>query len=68
MNPKTVFAQSTGIVMDIINEEYGVILGEFEQNNFQTILFHRSNAFLFKTKLADSKLTEIFMEGKFLKI
>lgn len=62
-DPRVVFAISEGIILDVINEEYGVILGEFQRNVFQSILFHRSNAFLFKMSLAHSKLNEIFIEG-----
>ncbi|XP_012250866.2 uncharacterized protein LOC105683091 [Athalia rosae] len=62
-NPRAVFATTEGFILEILNEEYGVILGEFKRNIFQTILFHRSNAFLFGMSLANTKLTEIFIDG-----
>jgi len=62
-NPRTLFSNGYGYIFDILNDEFGVILGCFKTNVFQTILFHRKNAFLFKTSLARAKLTEIFVEG-----
>ncbi|XP_012273671.1 uncharacterized protein LOC105696079 [Orussus abietinus] len=60
---RNIFITGQGILLDIVNEEYGILLGEFKPNDFQPILFHRKNAFLFKMKLSHSKLSEIFIEG-----
>ncbi|XP_043282174.1 uncharacterized protein [Venturia canescens] len=62
-NPCTLFTSGYGFILDVLNDEYAILLGCFKLNVFQTILFHRGSAFLFKSSLARSKLTEIFVEG-----
>ncbi|XP_015592817.1 uncharacterized protein LOC107266644 isoform X2 [Cephus cinctus] len=62
-DPRNVFVSGAGVVLDIFNDDYGIILGEFQRNLCETIVFHRRNAFLFKMSLAHSKLGETFMEG-----
>lgn len=58
------FFFGTGTVMNIFNEDLGIILGQFRLNQFQTVLFHRKNAFLFKVCLANVDLNQIFVEGE----
>ncbi|KAK0166648.1 hypothetical protein PV327_004140 [Microctonus hyperodae] len=62
-NPDTLFVNGKGIIMDIVNDEFGVILGEFRNNLFQTIIFHRQNVFLNKVSLKTSNLAEILCPG-----
>lgn len=60
---RTVFFFGTGTIINIFNEDLGLILGQFRVNQFQTVLFHRKNAFLFKICLANVDLNQIFVEG-----
>lgn len=60
---RTIFCFGSGTIMNIFNEDLGIILGQFKLNQFQTVLFHRKNAFLFKLCLANVDLTTIFVEG-----
>lgn len=62
-NPQTMFIRGRGVVFNIINDDFGLILAEFQYNNYQRILFHRKNVFLFKLSLAESELTSILAEG-----
>ncbi|KAK0076438.1 hypothetical protein PV325_005363 [Microctonus aethiopoides] len=66
-NPDTLFISGKGIVMDIVNDEFGIILGEFKNNLFQTIIFHRRNVFLYKISLKLSNLSEILCSGDRIK-
>lgn len=63
-NPNTLFVCGRGIVVDIINDEFGVMLGEFSINCFQTIIFHRRSTFIDKLCLSMVDLAEIFTNGK----
>lgn len=63
-NPESLFVCGRGIVVDIINDEFGVLLGEFGINHFQTILFHRRSVFIDKFCLTAVNLVEIFTNGK----
>jgi len=51
--------------MQILSEEYGVILGAVNQRqtHWQSVLFHRSKASLFKLKLSKGDLRSIFKPG-----
>ncbi|XP_057319481.1 uncharacterized protein LOC130663926 [Microplitis mediator] len=62
-NPNTLFVCGRGIVVDIINDEFGVMLGEFSINCFQTIIFHRRSTFIDKLCLNMVDLAEIFTNG-----
>ncbi|KAH0550369.1 uncharacterized protein LOC123261298 [Cotesia glomerata] len=66
-NPESLFVCGRGIVVDIINDEFGVLLGEFGVNHFQTILFHRRSVFIDKFCLTTVNLAEIFTNGDRLK-
>ncbi|XP_033214488.1 uncharacterized protein LOC117171354 [Belonocnema kinseyi] len=60
---RTMFAFGTGVIMDIPSEEFGIILGQFKLNHFESVLFHRKNTFLFGVCLTNSDLTQVFVEG-----
>ena len=51
--------------MQILNEEYGIALGavNMQQTHWQSILFHRSSASLFKYNLNKVDLHQVFKGG-----
>ncbi|KAJ9579160.1 hypothetical protein L9F63_024730, partial [Diploptera punctata] len=62
-NPKSGFVRGEGQILHILNEEFGIALGALKNNNWESILFHRSACFLFKLNLGSHDLTKIFQEG-----
>ncbi|KAJ1524361.1 hypothetical protein ONE63_010863 [Megalurothrips usitatus] len=64
-NPKSQFIRGKGQIMQILNDSYGIALGAVnkKQTHWQSILFHRSCASLFKFSLADTDLRQVFKEG-----
>ncbi|XP_034243973.1 uncharacterized protein LOC117646830 [Thrips palmi] len=64
-NPKSQFLRGKGQILRILNHEYGVALGVVNSkgNHWQSILFHRSNASLFKFKLKNADLQQVFKKG-----
>lgn len=64
-NPKSQFLRGKGQILRILNYEYGVALGVVNDkgNHWQSILFHRSNVSLFKFKLKNADLQEVFKKG-----
>ncbi|KAK2582560.1 hypothetical protein KPH14_004851 [Odynerus spinipes] len=67
INPRIMFVIGKGILMSTLNNEFGIILGEFQHNIFKEVLFHRKNAFLFKMNLANYSLPEILKKGDRMK-
>lgn len=51
--------------MQILSEEYGIALGAVnpQQTHWQSILFHRSCASLFKYSLSKVDIHQVFKEG-----
>lgn len=64
-NPKSQFMRGKGQILRILNYEYGVALGVVNNqgNHWQSILFHRSNASLFKYKLKTTDLQQVLKKG-----
>lgn len=64
-NPKSNFIRGKGQIMHILSEEYGIALGAVnkQQTHWQSILFHRSCASLFKYNLSKVDLQQVFKEG-----
>ncbi|XP_049839028.1 uncharacterized protein LOC126284262 isoform X3 [Schistocerca gregaria] len=62
-NPKSPFIKGYGRIIEILNEEYGLALISLRHNHWESMLFHRSVAFLFGLKLTTHNLQEIFKEG-----
>lgn len=64
-NPKSQFLRGKGQILRIINYEYGIALGAVNEkgNHWQSILFHRSTASLFKFKLKNADLQQVFKKG-----
>lgn len=66
-NPRIMFVIGKGILMNALNDDFGVILAEFQYNIFKEVLFHRKNASLFKMCLANYRLPEILKRGDRMK-
>ncbi|KAK3913718.1 Aspartate carbamoyltransferase [Frankliniella fusca] len=64
-NPKSQFIRGKGQIMHILNEDYGIALGavNLKQTHWQSILFHRSCASIFKHSLSATDLRQVFKEG-----
>ncbi|KAE8748114.1 hypothetical protein FOCC_FOCC005117 [Frankliniella occidentalis] len=64
-NPKSQFIRGKGQIMHILSEEYGIALGavNLKQTHWQSILFHRSCASVFKHSLSNTDLYQVFKEG-----
>lgn len=62
-NPKSAFIKGYGRIIEILNEEYGLALISLRHNHWESMIFHRSAAFLFGLKLTTHNLQEIFKEG-----
>lgn len=64
-NPHSQFIRGKGQIMQVLSEEYGIALGAVneKQTHWQSILFHRSCASLFKHSLAKTDLQQVFKEG-----
>ncbi|XP_068086634.1 uncharacterized protein [Anabrus simplex] len=60
-NPKSFFVRGTGMVMSIIDDEFGLALLAIKNNRWESVLFHRSTVMLFKSSLpSDTPLKEVF--------
>ncbi|XP_034235797.1 uncharacterized protein LOC117642083 isoform X2 [Thrips palmi] len=64
-NPKSHFIRGKGQIMQILSEGYGIALGAVnkQQTHWQSILFHRSCASLFKYNLGKVDIRKVFKEG-----
>lgn len=64
-NPKSRFIRGKGQIIQILSEGYGIALGAVnsKQTHWQSILFHRSCASLFKYNLANVDIRKVFKEG-----
>lgn len=58
------FLIGQGILLENINNDFGIILGEFQYNIFKEILFHKKNTYLFKMCLDKYNLTDLLKRGK----
>lgn len=66
-NPRIMFVIGKGMLMNVLNDDFAIILGEFQHNSYKEVLFHKKNASLFKMNLANYSLTEIFKKGDRMK-
>ncbi|XP_015117008.1 uncharacterized protein LOC107041120 [Diachasma alloeum] len=61
-NPHTVYVTGAGTILRILDEEFGIIIGEFKKNVFQTVLFHRKHFFMFGTNLVPYDIRALLYE------
>ncbi|XP_063989525.1 uncharacterized protein LOC135168856 [Diachasmimorpha longicaudata] len=45
-NRSTVYVIGAGTILSILDEKFGIIMGVFKKNIFQTVLFHRKHFFM----------------------
>lgn len=64
-SPHTVFIMGRGEVLRILDEEFGIIMGEIKKNVFQTIFFHRKQFFMTGMSLSDCDIRALLCEGNF---
>lgn len=62
-NPNAKFLFGQGKVIKVLTNEYGICLSPVKENSWQTVLFHRSCAYLFGWNLHSFDLDKIFMPG-----
>ncbi|XP_011303056.1 uncharacterized protein [Fopius arisanus] len=55
--PHTVYVTGLGMILKILDEEFGIIMGEIKKNVFETILFHRKHFFLFGMSLGSQDIS-----------
>ncbi|KAI4482627.1 hypothetical protein M0804_008480 [Polistes exclamans] len=62
-NPLCVYIIGKGKFFRSIDDEFGLILAQFQDNLFKEILFHKKNAYVFNICMANEKLSDIFKKG-----
>nr|XP_050857719.1 uncharacterized protein LOC127067153 [Vespula vulgaris] len=67
INPNSMFLIGKGILLNTINNDFGLILGEFQYNIFKEILFHKNNTYVFKMCLDKYGLPDILKRGDRMK-
>lgn len=67
INPSSMFLIGKGILLNTINNDFGLILGEFQYNIFKEILFHKNNTYVFKMCLDKYGLPDILKRGDRMK-
>nr|CAD7435620.1 unnamed protein product [Timema monikensis] len=61
-SPKATFLQAHGQMLSVLNQEFGVALVSIKPNVWESVLFHRSSAYLYKLCLKKQDLRKIFKE------
>nr|CAD7576094.1 unnamed protein product [Timema californicum] len=61
-SPKATFLQAHGQMLSVLNQEFGVALVSIKPNVWESVLFHRSAAYLYKLCLKKQDLRKIFKE------
>ncbi|XP_046824242.1 uncharacterized protein LOC124426527 [Vespa crabro] len=67
INPQSVFLIGKGILLNTMNNDFGLILGEFQYNIFKEILFHKNNTYVFKMCLDKYGLSDLLKRGDRMK-
>ncbi|XP_043495347.1 uncharacterized protein LOC122519744 isoform X1 [Polistes fuscatus] len=61
--PLCMYVIGKGKFLKSINDDFGLILAQFQDNLFKEILFHKKNAYVFNICMANEKLSNIFEKG-----
>nr|CAD7410489.1 unnamed protein product [Timema cristinae] len=67
-SPKATFLQAHGQMLSVLNQEFGVALVSIKPNVWESVLFHRSSAYLYKLCLKKQDLRKIFKEGDLIRV
>ncbi|XP_015185407.1 PREDICTED: uncharacterized protein LOC107071170 isoform X1 [Polistes dominula] len=61
--PLSMFIVGKGQFVVSIDDNFGLILAQFQDNVYKEILFHKKNAYVFNMCLENEKLSNIFKKG-----
>lgn len=61
--PLYVYIIGKGKFFRSINDDFGLILAQFQDNLFKEILFHKKNAYVFNVRIAKNNLSDILKKG-----
>ncbi|KAL2715076.1 hypothetical protein V1478_014774 [Vespula squamosa] len=67
IKPNSMFLIGKGILLNVMNNDFGLILGEFQYNIFKEVLFHKNNTYVFKMCLDKYGLSDVLKRGDRMK-